>query len=177
MSKTTPTEVEQAESDRARVMSKLKKVADLVARSPSLTGALLESLDRWLTTFLEAHEAQRGTEREARWAKFESSQPRNALKTVHELNLPPRFVAAFLFRKYPCYGYRAGLLDTTVPGYHRPHVLAGDITQFNREEMIRLMGQGSATTMRAAEAALAKHGLQIGTTSPGWIDYEQRLVF
>lgn len=176
MPKTVSTEVEQAESDRARVMGKLKKVAELVARSPSLTGVMLESLELWITTFLEAHEAQRGTEREARWAKFESSQPRNALKTINELSLPSRFTGALL-RKYPGYSYHPGLLDTTVPGYHRPHLLAGDIIQYSREEMVRLMGQGSAATMKAVESALAKHGLYIGTPSRDWIDYEQRLVF
>lgn len=177
MSKRAITEVEQAESQRSQVMTKLKKVADLVAKSPSLGGPLLERLDLLLITFLEAHEAQRSSEREARWAAFEASQSRNALRTVHELGLPPRFLGAFLVRKYPSYPSRGGLPDTTMPGYHRPHVLAGDITQFNREEILRLMGQGSAGTMKAAEAALDRYGLRLGISLPGWIDFEQRSEF
>lgn len=177
MQKTKAHEAEQPDTRRAQVMSKLKKVAELVARSPSLSDELLERLDCLLITFLEAYDAQRSYEREARWAKFEASQTRNTLKTVHELGLPPRFLGAFLMRKYPSYNVHTGLPDATVPGYHRRYLLAGDLVQYSREDISRLIGHGGASTMKAAEAALEKYGLHLGVAAPHWVDFEKRAEF
>lgn len=164
------------ESRRAQAMQSLQKVARVVTSDPNVPSELLDQIDVFAQDLLKAYEKFRSTDFELKWSRFEAQQPKNLLKTVHELGLPKRFIDTVVYGKYSSYTSHCGYQYDN-PNERRQHMLAGDLIQLTREEIVKTYTNVSPGLMKDVATALAKHGLVLGSQPARWIALEERLKF